>query len=114
MTHDPSPVPDGRTVHGRDGPRTPAGQEPTPLTRLHPTELADAVWMASEHGWLTSPSAHDRPPDETADLARAPGQDPPGPAAEPTPWLPAPEDALPYAPLYKDVSTWFDVCFCFD
>ncbi|GAA2499405.1 FxSxx-COOH system tetratricopeptide repeat protein [Streptomyces longisporus] len=73
MTHEPSPARDGQTVHGRDGPRPPSGEEPRPLTRLHPSEVADAVWVASEHAWLTGvpvPSAHDRLPEGAEDTGR--------------------------------------------
>ncbi|MFE1883490.1 hypothetical protein, partial [Streptomyces diastatochromogenes] len=48
------PGPDGRDVRGQDGPRTPAA---TPWLvspgDLQPREIADALWLASEHPWLT-------------------------------------------------------------
>ena len=90
MTHDPSPARDERTVHGRDGPRTPSGEEPRPLTRLHPTEVADALWVASEHVWLTGVpvrSAGDGLPERAEDTTREAGQDL-QPGAAPRPPLP--------------------------
>ncbi|WP_250400494.1 FxSxx-COOH system tetratricopeptide repeat protein [Streptomyces cellostaticus] len=55
-------VPGERDERGRDGPRVadnPSGL-PSP-SGLEPRELADALWLASEHPWLTVPSARRRP-----------------------------------------------------
>jgi len=109
VTQDPSPPWDGRTVHGRDGPRTPSGEEPRPLTRLLPAEVADAVWVASEHAWLTGvpePSAHDRLPEGARDTALEPGHDLPEPDTTPYPPLPTPEpdEASPTADPATDAT----------
>ncbi|MGI5198148.1 FxSxx-COOH system tetratricopeptide repeat protein [Streptomyces sp. CA-288835] len=93
MTHDPSPAQDGRTVRGRDGPRAPLAEEQQPLTRLHPREVADAVWVASEHAWLTGV------PDRSADEGEQAGH-PAGPVPDPA--VPAP--AQPEAPSGPDGS----------
>lgn len=102
MTHDPSPAPGGRTVHGRDGPRTPSTGTRRPLTGLDPHEVADALWVASEHAWLTGAST---PPEQgpvsdstdgDVDDARESGQDvhvldrvaPPAVAPSAPPWGP--------------------------
>lgn len=109
MTHNPSPARGGRTVRGRDGPRTPSSEEPRLLTRLHPTELADAIWVASEHAWLTGvpvPPVHARLPDEAGGPAREAGQDLPEPGAMPSPPLPRPDpnDTSPTADPTTDVT----------
>lgn len=105
MTHEPFPARDGRTVHGRDGPRTPSGDEPRPLTRLHPSEVADALWVASEHAWLTGvsvPPARDRSLDGAVPPCREPERDPLDPGAAPYPTLPDPDDLPPAADLALD------------
>ncbi|MGY6018453.1 FxSxx-COOH system tetratricopeptide repeat protein [Streptomyces spinosirectus] len=110
MTQDPSPARDGRTVHGRDGPHPPSVVEASPLARLHPSEVADAVWVASEHAWLTGATAapaHDRPPEEAGNEDREPEPNLTEPVRAPYPRLPAPvpDDVTPTtAPITEPTS----------
>lgn len=92
MTHGPSSARNGRTVHGRDGPGTPPS-EPSPLTRVHARDLADALWLASEHAWLTG--VIDRAPEPERpgdDDARERDQELRGPSGAPRSGTSSPGD----------------------
>ncbi|MCX4908781.1 FxSxx-COOH system tetratricopeptide repeat protein [Streptomyces sp. NBC_00878] len=108
MTHDPSPAQDGRTVRGRDGPRTPSTGGHQSLTGLRPWEVADAVWVASEHAWLTGVPERSVGVDESEDQTdrqdgrpAAPAPDSAMPAPAPAPAPAAGPDTTPRTDEYQ-------------
>ncbi|MER7000386.1 FxSxx-COOH system tetratricopeptide repeat protein [Streptomyces sp. NPDC000410] len=103
MTGEPSPPGAPQSGHGRDGPFRAFGDERLPLTELYSWEVADALWIAAHHPWLTGHEPapqHDQGPEPSPlpplpPPPPAPAGDGPAPAAEAPAPVPAGEQNAP-------------------